>query len=257
MPRDLPPEWTPGIPAVRTARQIASAAQAAARTWAQPLPPAELPVITACLDMSLLELSGALGQLAQYRPHLRPGATCGSPFEPGIHIGAAAQAIACISQDLRGAAGHQPGAGEGQPATAAITAARAVADATYAAFTEIRQPAGSLAARDAAVSAFMHAIGIVDTAIGNLADQAPGPLAAIFTRQRIRLEHACRSLREALVASAVSQDDQPGLAVAARVRELHPILPHRSPPRHSAPHHATIPPAAVMPRPHFLQASPR
>jgi hypothetical protein len=97
MPRDLPPEWTPGIPAVRTARQIASAAEAAVRAWAQPLAAAELPVITACLDMALLELSGALAQLAQYRPLLLPGATCGSPSEPGIHIGAAAQAIACIS----------------------------------------------------------------------------------------------------------------------------------------------------------------
>lgn len=257
MPRDLPPEWTPDIPAVRTARQIAGAAEAAARTWAQPLPAAELPVITACLDMALLELSGALGQLAQYRPLLRPGTTCGNPYEPGIHIGAAAQAIACISQDLRGIPGHQPGAGESHPASAAITAARTLADATYAAFTEIRQPSGSLPARDAAISAFMHATGTIDTAVGNLAGSAPGPLAAILTRQRIRLEHACRSLREALVASAVSQDDQPSLAAAALVRELHPILPHRSPPRPGAPHHAAIPPAAVMPRPRFLRASPR
>ena len=257
MPRDLPPEWTPDIPAVRTARQIASAAGAAARAWAQPLPAAELRVITACLDMALLELSGALGQLAQYRPRLRPGITCGNPFEPGIHIGAAAQAIACISQDLRSTADCQPGAGGSQPVTAATTTARAIADATYAAFTEIRQPSGSPGARDAAVSAFMHATAIIDAAIGNLADSAPGPLAAILTRQRIRLEHACRSLREALVASAVSQDDQPSLAAAARVRELHPILPHRSPPRSGGPHHAAIPPATVLPRPSFLQAGPR
>jgi hypothetical protein len=112
-------------------------------------------------------------------------------------------------------------------------------------------------ARDAAVSAFMHALGIIDTAIGNLAGSVPGPLAAILTRQQIRLEHACRSLREALVASAVSQDDQPSLAVAARVRELHPVLPHRSQTRPGPVHHAVIPPAAVMPRPLFLRASPR
>ena len=185
MPRDLPAEWIPDIPAVRSARQIASAAEAAARAWAQALSAAELPLITACLDMSLLELS-------------------------------AAQVISCISRDLRDIADGQPRTGHDQPGTAAVTAARDLAAATYTAFTEIRQPAGSPAARDAAVSAFMHATGIIDTAIGNLADQAPGPLAAILTRQRIRLEHACRSLREALVASAVSQDDQPTLAAAAR-----------------------------------------
>jgi hypothetical protein len=258
MPRDLPPEFTPDIPAVRTARQIAAAAEAATRAWAQPLPTAELSVITACLDMAMLELSGALGQLAQYRPLLRPGATCGNPFEPGIHIGAAAQAIACISQDLRSIAGHQPGTAGNQPVSAAVTAARAIADATYAAFTEIRQPSGSLPAIDAAISAFMHATGNIDNAISNLTGSAPGPLAAVLTRQRIRLEHACRSLREAIVASAISQDDQPSLAAAARVRELHPILPHRSRSRPGAPlHHAAIPPAAVMPRPRFLRASPR
>ena len=183
--------------------------------------------------MSLLELSAALGQLAQYRPVLRPGARRGNPSEPGIHIAAAAQAISCISRDLRDIADGQPGTGHDQPGAAAITAARNLAAATYTAFTEIRQPAGSPAARDAAVSAFMHATGIIDTAIGNLADQAPGPLAAILlTRQRIRLEHACRSLREALVASAVSQDDQPSLAAAVPGPRAAPeIPPHRPPPR--------------------------
>ena len=158
-----------------SARQITSAAEAAARAWAQALPAAELPLITACLDMSLLELSAALGQLAQYRPVMRPGAICGNPSEPGIYIDAAAQAISCISRDLRDIADDQPGTGHDQPGTAAITAARNLADATYTAFTEIRQPSGSPAARDAAVSAFMHAIGIIDTAIGNLASQARRP----------------------------------------------------------------------------------
>ena len=164
--------------------------------------------------MSLLELSCAPRQLAQYRPVKRPGVICRNASEPGIYIDTAAQAISCISRDLRG-----PGddAEPDQPGTAAATAVRDLADATYTAFTAIRQPSGSLPAKDAAVSAFMHAIGIIDTAIGNLAACTPDPLAAVLTRQRIRLEQACRSLREALVCSAVSQDDRPSLAAADRI----------------------------------------
>ena len=255
MPRDLPPEWQPDFPPVRSARQVAAAAGAAARAWAPPLPAAELPLVTAYLDMSLLELSCALGQLAQCRPVMRPGVICRNASEPGIYIDAAAQAISYISRDLRGPGHDQPGTGDDQPSTAAITAARTLADATYTAFTAIRQPSGSLPARDAAVSAFMHAIGIIDTAIGNLAACTPSPLAAVLTRQRIRLEQACRSLREALVCSAVSQDDQPSLAAADRVRQLHPILPLRSPPPHDAPGHEAAALAGASHRHHIVQAS--
>jgi len=253
MPRDHPPQRQPDFPPVRSARQVAAAAGAAARAWAQPLPAAELPLVTACLDMSLLELSCALGQLAQYRPVMRSGVICRNASEPGIYIDAAAQAISCISRDLRGPGHDQPGTGDDQPGTVAITAARTLADATYTAFTAIRQPSGSVPARDAAVSAFMHAIGIIDTAIGNLAGCAPSPLAAVLTRQRIRLEQACRSLREALVCSAVSQDDRPSLATADRVRQLHPILPHRFP--HEAPGHAATAPAGASHRHHIPPAS--
>ena len=247
MPRALPPEWQPDFPPVQSARQITAAAEAAARAWAQPPPAAELPLITAYLDMSLLELSCALGQLAQYRPVKRPGVICRNASEPGIYIDAAAQAISCISRDLRGPGYDEPG----QPCSAAVTAVRALADATYTAFTAIRQPSGSLPTRDAAVSAFMHAIGTIDTAIGNLAACTPIPLAALLTRQRIRLEQACRSLREALVCSAVSQDDRPGLAAADRVRQLHPILPHRSQAPHDAPGHAATAAAGASHRHHI------
>jgi len=251
MPGDHPPQRQPDFPPVRSARQVAAAAGAAARAWAQPLPAAELLLVTACLDMSLLELSRALGQLAQYRPVMRSGVICRNASEPGIYIDAAAQAISCISRDLHGPGHDQPGAGDDQPGTVAITAARTLADATYTAFTAIRQPSGSLPARDAAVSAFMHAIGTIDTAIGNLAACTPIPPAALLTRQRIRLEQACRSLREALVCSAVSQDDRPGLAAADRVRQLHPILPHRSQAPHDAPGHAATAAAGASHRHHI------
>jgi hypothetical protein len=239
MARDAPPEWIPDFPAVRVARLISGAAEAAAEAWAQPLSATEAVTLTAYLQLALVELSGVLSQLAQYRSAAPPGSRLYNPHEPGIYIGSAAKAISCISRDLRDAGSDQPGKRPGHRDSRATTAARSLTDATYVAFTAIGQPSGSVAARDAAVSAFMHALDTIDAAIEALTAHTPSPLPAIFSRQRIRLEHAFISLREALVSSAIGQHEPASLAIAHRLRERHPILPHRSQPARSSSDQAT------------------
>jgi hypothetical protein len=230
MARQTPTEWIPDIPAVRGARLISAAAEGAVRAWAEPLPAAEAATVTAHLQIAVVELSGALGQLAQYRPVHSPGTRPCNPREPGIYIGSAAKAISCINRDLRQAGSNQPGTGHSHRDSRAVKAARSLTDATYAAFTATGPPSGSAAARDAAVSAFMHALDTIDAAIETLAAHTPRPLPAILSRQRIRLEHACISLREALVCSAMDQHEPASLTIAHGIRERNPTLPHRSRP---------------------------
>ena len=142
-----PPGTAAGLPPVQSARQIATAAAdrrprlgaAAARGGAAAYH-------RLYLDMSLLELSCALGQLAQYRPVMRPGVIYRNASEPGIYIDAAAQAISCTSQDLRGPGHDEPGTGDDQPGTAAVTAARTSSPTPLHGVHRdppaIRQPAG-------------------------------------------------------------------------------------------------------------------
>lgn len=233
MRREAPTEWIPDVPAVRGARLISAAAEGVLRAWAEPLPAAEAATVTAHLQIAFVELSGALGQLAQYRPVHPPGTRPYNPREPGIHISSAAKAISCINRDLRETGSNQPDPGHSHRDSRAVKAARSLTDATYAAFTVTGPPSGSAAARDAAVSAYLHALDTIDAAIETLAAHTPRPLPAILSRQRIRLEHACISLREALVCSAIDQHEPASLTIAHSIRERNPVLPHRSRPASS------------------------
>jgi hypothetical protein len=93
----------------------------------------------------------------------------------------------------------------------------------------------------------MAAIDSLDAAVENLAAQAPSPLPAILTRQRVRLEQAHLLLREALVASAAGQDESGSLALARSIRQRHPVLPHRS--RHAPGDHARTRTIGGVPHP--------
>jgi hypothetical protein len=217
------PAWTPDIPGVRAARHIASAAGQAASAWAQETDPAAVTAAAGHFQAALAGTAAALRVMADFEPDPAPeAARYSSPWEPCIYLHCAARAAGYAASDMAEAGCRIPACPGSTPA---VTAAAQLAGAAAGASAIIGRPSGTAQARDEAVLSFMHLLVLMDTAAAALAAQAGYPLAGLLTRQRARLEQARICLREALAASACTQDDTASLAIARDIRSRHPDMP--------------------------------
>ena len=215
-------DWTPDIPGVRAARHVTAAAEHAARAWPQETDPAAITAAAGHLQAGLSGVAASLRAMSDFEPGRAPGSgRYTSPWEPCIYLYCAARAIGYAASDMREAGCHVQ---DGAPATPGVSAAAQLASAAAEATALIARPRGTAQDRDEAVLSFMHLTVVLDAAAAALASQASYPLAGLLTRQRARLEQARICLREALAASACSQDDTASLATARDIRRRHPEM---------------------------------
>jgi hypothetical protein len=243
MPGDPPlPTQDWDFPPWQAARLVSSAAQDAARAWAQPVPVADILDVTWDLHRTLGDLGVALWRLSRFQQEAEPD---GQPrtrlHEPGIHIYRAGSVTVNAGSGLRDREvlehiRHQiawdlPVGGDPVKGPAGITAALELADAAAMAFRIVgTSPSGTAMDRDAAVGAFMRVVDNLDTAVESLAIPVSGRHSARLAAARAGLEQAYTHLREALICSAVDfREPGSGKQVLA-MRERYPILPHRSRP---------------------------
>ncbi len=248
MPGDpaLPPQaWD--FPPWQAARLLSSAAQEAARAWAQPVPATAILDVTWDLHRAFRDLGITLWRLSRFRdaaePQERPH---DRQHGPGSHIYRAGGATISAGTVLRDrgvlryvrrtiAVGLPAGGDHGQ-GPPAIAAALELTDAAAMAYRIVgRSPSGTAADRDAAVGAFMRAVDNLDAAVENLASRVPGPHSARLAAAQASLEQAYTHLREALICSAVDfRQPGSGKQVLA-IRERYPVLPHRLRPGQDGP----------------------
>jgi hypothetical protein len=266
--RDFPP-W-------QAARLISGAARDAARAWAQPVTEQDILDLTWDLYNTFNGLCIALWRLARFRREAEPGqephpraaghghiqagsaggftAITAGPHEPGTHIHRAGSAVGKAGEALRDSevlahvrrsiARDLPVGGDPENGSAAVVAARALADAAasswrimgwspsdgWAPSDLIYLPAQWIPDRDAAVAAFMRGIDNLDTAVQNLAAQVPARHAARLTPAQAGFEQAYTLLREALICSVAGTGQPRSRERTQAMRDRYPVLPHRGQP---------------------------
>lgn len=228
------------FPPCQAARLVSSAAQNAARAWAQPVPETAILDVTWDLHRTFRDLGIALRRLSRFQHDAEPDVQpINREHGPGSHIyraggatveaGTALRDREVLEHVRRNVALGLPAGGDPEQGSPAIAAALELADAAAMAYRIVgRSPSGSAADIDAAVGAFMHVADNLDAAAENLASRVPGSHSRRLTAARAGLEQAYAHLREALICSAVDfQQPRSGKHVLA-MRERYPILPHRS-----------------------------
>jgi hypothetical protein len=178
------------------ARLIAEAARNAAAAWEQARSPAAITVAASLLAPAVQNLSAAVRNLAGYTVSGHSGS------QPGLTADTVNQHLIESAESIRGAWGQLQGIPPAAAASRPADAAHALQDATAAAVTAWREPAGTAAARNRTVVELMAAVDAMAIAAGNLGKHAAGPLATQLKTTRFALDLAYGFLDDALECAA-------------------------------------------------------
>ena len=215
------------FPPLHAAWLIARSARDAAAAWDRPARPEDVPELADHLHSALRSLSGALLSLTcciDSTPPQEPHS-----FEVSQHVYRASMvtgnAGAGLLRDL-------PLRGTARTGSAAAETGYELARRTSAAYLSMGPPSSAtLAARTAAIEAFLHATVNLGAAASTLASQVPSPHGHRFTAAQASLAEAGEHLLSALERSAARPEPSGRLTLAQRVRERSPLKhhPHRRP----------------------------
>ncbi len=215
------------FPPLHAAWLIARSARDAAAAWDRPARPEDVPELADHLHSALRSLSGALLSLTcciDSTPPQEPHS-----FEVSQHVYRASMVTGNAGA---GVLRDQPLRGTARTGSAAAETGYELARRTSAAYLSMGPPSSAtLAARTAAIEAFLHATVNLGAAAGTLASQVPSPHGHRFTAAQARLAEAGEHLLSALERSAARPEPSGRLTLAQRVRDRYPLKhhPHRRP----------------------------
>ena len=217
------------FPPLHVAWLMARSARDAAAAWDWPARPEDVPELADHLHSALRSLSGALLSLTCCIDSTPPQEQEPHSFEVSQHVYRASMvtgnAGAGLLRDL-------PLRGTARTGSGAAETGYELARRTSAAYLSMGPPSSAtLAARTAAIEAFLHATGNLGVAAGILALQVPIPHGRRFTAVQARLAEAGEHLLSALERSAARPEPSGRLTLAQRVRDRYPLKhhPHRRP----------------------------
>jgi hypothetical protein len=213
------------FPPLHAAWLIARSARDAAAAWDQAAPPEDLPGLAGHLHWAFQSLSSALLSLTCCIDETPPDEREPASSEVSRHVYSAylvtEKAGAGLLRDLPLHRGTRAGSAA---AEAGYDMARRI---SAAALSMGRPSRATVAARNDAIGAFLHAAGNLSAAIGTLASRLPSPDALRFTAAQVRLAEARVHLHSALTLSAARPRPAGRLTLAAqRVRDLNPLTRH-------------------------------
>jgi hypothetical protein len=217
------------FPPLHAAWLIARSARDAAAAWDRPARPEDVPELADHLHSALRSLSGALLSLTCCIDSTPPQEQELHSFEVSQHVYRASvvtvNAGAGLLRDL-------PLRGTARTGSAAAETGYELARRTSAAYLSMGPPSSAtLAARTAAIEAFLHATGNLGAAASTLASQVPSPHGHRLIAAQASLVKAGEHLLSALERSAARPEPSGRLTLAQRVRDRYPPKrhPHRGP----------------------------
>jgi hypothetical protein len=217
------------FPPLHAAWLIARSARDAAAAWDRPARPEDVPELADHLHSALRSLSGALLSLTCCIDSTPPQEQEPHSFEVSRHVYRASivtgNAGTGLLRDL-------PLRGTARTGSAAAETGYELARRTSAAYLSMGPPSSAtLAARTAAIEAFLHATVNLGADASTLASQVPSPHGHRFTAAQARLAEAGEHLLRALERSAARPEPSGRLTLAQRVRDRYPLKrhPHRGP----------------------------